>query len=110
MSELGLEYQKMHRQFLSIDASGLLDGKGLDQVDGEDEMFRELVHGEDNSQVLELLQMLCKSFHQVSERLLGDHLQGGIHNEAPAENLDREAASVPKTNARSERDFAIMDR
>ena len=113
MSELGLEYQRMHTQFLqwSSDASSLLEGIGLDQVDGEDEVFRELVHGEDgNPQVLELLQMLSQTFHQVSKRLLGDHLQGGIHSEAPAESLNRETASVPKTNARRERDFAIMDR
>ena len=69
------------------------------------------MHGEDgNPQVLELLQMLSQAFHQVSKRLLGDHLQGGIHSEDPAESLNRETASVPKTNARSECDFAIMDR
>lgn len=113
MSELGLEYQRMHSQFLqwSSDASSLLEGRGLDQADEEDEVFRELLHREDDTpKVLELLQMLSQAFYQVSQRLLGDHLEGGIHREAPPDSLNRETASVPKTNARSERDFAIMDR
>ena len=112
MSELGLEYQRMHKQFLdwSNDASDLLEGKGLEQVD-EDEVFHELVHSEDdNSQVLDLLQMLCRSFSLVLERLLGDHLQEGVYDKTLAEDLDNESATVPKTNARSERDFAVLDR
>ena len=54
----------MHTQFLywSNDASDLLEDKGLEQVDGEDEVLHELVHSEDDSsQVLDLLQMLCRS-------------------------------------------------
>ena len=102
----------MHKQFLdwSNDASDLLEGKGLEQVN-EDEVFHELVHSEDdNSQVLDLLQMLCRSFSLVSERLLGDHLQEGVYDKTLAEDLDNESATVPKTNARSERDFAVLDR
>ena len=103
----------MHSQFLlwSSDASSLLEGRVLDQADGKDEVFRELLHTEDDTpQVLELLQMLSQAFCQVSERLLGDHLEGGIHSEASPVSLNRKTASVLKTNARSERDFAIMDR
>ena len=103
----------MHKQFLdwSNDASDLLEGKGLEQVDDEDEVFHELVHSEDdNSQVLDLLQMLCRSFSLVLERLLGDHLQEGVYDKTLAEDLDNESATVPKTNARSERDFAVLDR
>lgn len=112
MSELGQEYQRMHKQLLdwSSDASSLLKGEGLEQVD-EDEVFHELMHSEDDSSlVLELLQMFCRSFSLVSERLLGDHLQEGIHAKAPAEDLNKQTATVPKTNSRSERDFAILDR
>ena len=103
----------MNKQFLdwSNDASDLLEGKGLEQVDDEDEVFHELVHSEDdNSQVLDLLQMLCRSFSLVSERLLGDHLQEGVYDKTLPEDLDNESATVPKTNARSERDFAVLDR
>lgn len=113
MSELGQEYQRMRTQFLdwSNDASNLLEGKGLEQVDDEDKMFHELVHsGDDSSQVLELLQMLCRSFSLVSEHLLGDHLQEGVYDKTLPEDLDNETATVPKTNARSECDFAILDR
>ena len=108
MSELGEEYQRMRTQFLDWlnDASNLLEGK----VDDEDKVFHELVHsGDDSLQVLELLQMLCRSFSLVSECLLGDHLQGG-YDKTLAEDLDNETATVPKTNARSECDFAILDR
>ena len=112
MSELGQEYQRMRTQFLDWlnDASNLLEGKGLEQVDDEDKVFHELVHsGDDSSQVLQLLQMLCRSFSLVSECLLGDHLQG-VYDKTLAEDLDNETATVRKTNGRSERDFAILDR
>ena len=54
--------------------------------------------------------MLCKSFSQVSERLLGDHLEGGLLSSTSPKDLDEVTATVPKTNARSERDFTILDR
>ena len=113
MSELGQEYQRMYRSLLkwSQDATDLLTGHGLDQLHGDDNVFQELISGEDDkSQVLELLQMLCKSFSQVSERLLGDHLEGGLFSSTCTKDLDEVTATVPKTNARSERDFAILDR
>ena len=108
MSELGLEYQRMHKQFLDWlnDASDPLEGKGLEQ-DDEDEVFHELVHSEDDSsQVLDLLQMLCRSFSLVS----GDHLEEGVYDKTLGEDLDNETATAPKTNAHSKRDFAILDR
>ena len=101
----------MNKQFLdwSNDASDLLEGKGLEQVD-EDEVFHELVHSEDgSSQVLDLLQILSTSFSLVLECLLGNHLEG-VYDKTLAEDLDNETATVPKTNTRSERDFAILDR
>ena len=113
MHELGQEYQRMYRSLLkwSQDATDLLTGRGLDHLHGDDNAFQELISGEDDkSQVLELLQMLCKSFKQVSERLLGDHLEGGLFSSTCTKDLDEVTATVPKTNARSERDFAILDR
>ena len=109
MSKLGKEYQRMHRCFLkwSGDASTLLT-EGLESVD-DDDVYRERVNPStrDESQdlVLELLQMICSSFISVSDRLLG-----GIYSEVSAQELDCETGCVPKTNARSERDFAILDR
>ena len=61
--------------------------------------------------VAELLQLLCRSFHLVGERLLGDHLQGVFDvSSSEASRLDDDTVTVPKTNARSERDFALQDR
>ena len=68
------------------------------------------MHSEDDSsQMLDLLQMLYRSFSLVSERLLGDHLEEGVYDKTLGEDLDNETATVPKTNARSKRDFAILD-
>ena len=103
----------MHQLFLkwSDDVSTLLDGRGLQVADDDDKVCQELLHNSDNKELLsELLKMLCKSFSLVSERLLGDHLQGGIYGEMPATMLDEETKDVPKTNCRSERDFAVLDR
>ena len=113
MSKLGKEYQRMYRCFLkwSGDASTLLT-EGLGSID-EDDVYRELMNPtSDESQdlLLELLQMICSSFVTVSDRLLGDHLEGGIHSEVSSQELDSDTGCVPKTNARSERDFAILDR
>ena len=113
MSELCLEYQRMYELFLewSDDVFTLLDGKGLEEVDTDDQICHELLQNIENKELLsELLQMLCKSFSLLSERLLGDHLRGGIYREIPAEDLDQESAAVPKTNCLSERDFAVLDR
>ena len=113
MSKLGKEYQRMYRCFLkwSGDASTLLT-EGLRSID-EDDVYRELMNPtSDESQdlPLELLQMICSSFIMVSDRLLGDHLEGGIHSEVSSQELDSDTGCVPKTNAKSERDFAILDR
>ena len=77
-------------------------------------MYRELINqsasGESQDLLLQLLQMICSSFITVSDRLLGDHLEGGIYSEVSAQEIDSETGCVPKTNARSERDFAVLDR
>ena len=111
LSKLGNEYQRMYRCFLkwSHDASTLLT-EGLENID-KDDVYRELsASGESQDLLLQLLQMICSSFITVSDRLLGDHLEGGIYSEVSAQELDSETGCVPKTNARSERDFAVLDR
>ena len=47
-----------------------------------------------------------RSFLLVTERMLEDHLPGGIHNQSSYV----ETKPVPKTNKVSERDFALLDR
>ena len=80
----------------------------------EDDVYKELINPSTSDGslelLLELLQMISGSFVTVSDRLLGDHLEGGIYSEVSAQELDSETESVPKANARSERDFAILDR
>lgn len=113
MSVLCVEYQNMQKQLQewSSDISSLLSGKGLKEIDTSESVCYELLHNIDNRELLsELLQMLCKSYSMVAERLLGDHMSDGVHGTAPAAMLDRETESVPKTNCRSERDFAVLDR
>ena len=53
--------------------------------------------------------MICSSFVTVSDRLLSDHLEGGIHSKNSAQELDSKTGCIPKTNARSEQGFAILD-
>lgn len=115
MSELGGAYQRIHRLFLkwSENAADLLRGKGLaDEIDHSDVVFAELLQRseEDDRLVGELLQMLCKSFWLISDRMLGDHLKDGIYSDMVPAVLDSETAKLPKTNVCSERDFALLDR
>ena len=114
-SEVSKEYQRL--QFLllqwSSDASPLLAGCGLSETGEDDEVCSELLkNDESDSVVTELLQLLCKSFQLAGERLLGDHLQGGMYDvsSSEAKRLDHDTVAVPKTSARSERDFAFLDR
>ena len=115
MSGLSKEYQRLQSLLLewSSDASPLLAGCGLSETSEDDEVCAELLKTDDSDTVVtELLQLLCKSFHLAGERLLGDHLQGGVYDVSSSEarRLDHDTVAVPKTNARSERDFALLDR
>ena len=115
MSELSRKYQQMKNLFLkwSYDATPLLAGCGLSETREDDEVCIELLRADEGDlMVKEILQMLCKSFCLVCERLLGDHLQGGIYdvNRKEAKKLDHDTAAMPKTNTCSERDFALLDR
>lgn len=96
----------------SADATPLLAGHGFSETK-EDEVCNELLKTDKNDpMVKEILQMLCQSFHLVCKHLLGDHLQGGIYDVSAkeAKKLDHDTCGIPKTNACSERDFALLDR
>ena len=47
-----------------------------------------LMTSEDDQAVRELLQMLCKTFGIVSERLLGDHIVDGTFSDMDSTTLD----------------------
>jgi hypothetical protein len=105
----------MHRLLLkwSENSADLLLGKGLaGEKDDSDCVFAELLQSndEDNQLVCELLQMLCKSFWLVADRMVGDHLEDGVFSEKSPATLNSETVNLPKTNACSERYFALLDR
>ena len=100
MSELGKVYQRMHRRLLhwSEDASDLLAGNGLQGETDRDCIFDELLqpNGEDNELICELLQMLCKSFWLVADRMLGDHLEDGVFSEMSSATLTARPLTYPR--------------
>lgn len=59
---------------------------------------------------IELLQLLFGVFFNTTQRLLVDHLPGGIYNSVTDSVLVEEVSAVPITNVAPERDFAILDR
>lgn len=58
---------------------------------------------------LEALQVVFKAFSITTQRLLTDHLPGGIYSAYYFELLEK-TASVPTTNVAPECDFAMLDR
>ena len=78
---------------------------------GEDDVQRQLFTSTLNdSMVQELLQMLFKSFVLTMQRILLDHLPGGVHHAVSDQNIVKETESVPTTNVNPERDLAVLDR
>ena len=105
---------RLHRLLLkwSKDPSELFVGKRLnEEIDENDCVFAKLLQTSENDQAVhELLQLLCKSFAIVSERLLGDHLVDGTFSDMDSAILDNETVNLPATNVCSERDFVLLDR
>ena len=60
--------------------------------------------------VQEVLQLLFKSFTLTVQRLLPDHLPGGVYHAVTDAAIIEETKSVPTTNLAPERDFAVLDR
>ena len=108
-------YTCMRDQFKvwSEDASSFLEGQTAlfdDTTIKHGEILDDLLmENSNNAIVQELLQVLFKSFYILCERLLVDHLPGGVHDK-PSEEKRCQTQSVPKTNTVSERDFAQLDR
>ena len=77
----------------------------------KDEVWSALVASNDVTDTLtvEALQILFNSFSITTQRLLIDHLPGGIYSSYD-NDLYEEVTSVPTTNVSPERDFAMLDR
>ncbi|XP_065191546.1 uncharacterized protein LOC135822664 [Sycon ciliatum] len=114
--EVGKYYTALSSKFddWAKDASDLLDGSARPFPDAKVstlcDVFTALVEPSEkyDAITLEILAYLCSTLASFSARLLVDHLPGGKYHSAPG--LAVETASVRKTNAVSERDFAQLDR
>ena len=87
-------------------------------VKGEESLFPELVHKDDQYNMLlqpneeidqstiQCLELIFGSFIVVSNQMLKDHLKGGKYAD-PSRELMIESKSTSATNAEAERDFGI---
>ncbi len=109
-------YTSMRDQFKewSEDATSFIEGKST--LFSESHLKKGAIfeclmaESEVDDLVPELLHVLFKSFYLLCERMLVDHLPGGVHQESRSREYEAETASVPNTNTVSERDFAQLDR
>ena len=77
----------------------------------EDEVWSVLTESnETDAMTQEALQLLFGSFSKTTQRLLLDHLPGGMFSSVTDSLMVEETASVPTTNVAPERDFAVLDR
>ena len=113
--EMSDTYSRMHTLFKrwGEDAQGVLNGEqGLfdDDRGGDDVVADKLFQSTMSDLIVqELLQLLFKSFTLTAERLLPDHLPGGVYNSTTDRTLIETTKSVPTTNVAPERDFAVLD-
>ena len=78
----------------------------------KDDVWNSLIEPNETLDVItiELLELLFGAFSITTQRLLVDHLEGGIYNSITDSVLVQEVSSVPTTNVAPERDFAVLDR
>ena len=95
-------YTQMRDRFKSCsnDATSFMEGESW-LFDGslikKDDIFHDLLANNSlDDTVLEILEVVFKSFYILCERLLIDHLPGGIHDQ-PTEEYRNQVKSVPKT-------------
>ena len=97
----------------SIDASDVVSAEAMlfpDYSPTQDAIFDSLVKPSDlDSTVQEILQFVFTSLLVLVNRLLVDHLPGGVLD-MPSKQLVTETKSVPNSNTISERDFTKLDR
>ena len=98
----------------SADSHTLLEGTACITNDipiHKDDVWSTLVASNDvtDTLTLEALQIIFGCFSMTTQRLLIDHLPGGIYSSLDSD-LFEEVASVPTANVSPERDFAMLDR
>lgn len=98
----------------SEDASSLIDGSTIcikDITIHQDNVWERLIQSDSSdAEAIEVLQLLFRAFSSTTERLLVNHLPGGVHHNVVDEDIIKETSSVPTTNISPERDFAVLDR
>jgi E1A/CREB-binding protein len=114
--DMGTYYTEMKTKFdsWSTDSRALAEGTACLSDDipiHKDDVWNVLVASNDliDTMTLEALQILFSAFSITTQRLLVDHLPGGIYSSFD-NDLYEEVASVPTTNMSPERDFAMLDR
>ena len=115
--QMSCVYSRIKAKFDNWSKDSHLMLQGIDLLEDctcvhKDEVWRELLDSDDATDVLtqELLQLLFEAFSKTTQRLLLDHLPGGLYNSVTDGLLVEETASVPTTNVAPERDFAVLDR
>ena len=114
--EMSSTYCEVKEKFdrWSEDASSLIDGSAIcirDASIHQDVVWEELIQpGSSDAATVEVLQLLFRAFSATTQRLLIDHLPGGVHHDVVDEDTIQETSSVPTTNVSPERDFAVLDR
>ena len=114
--EMSDTYCKMRSKFekWSKDAQAVMDNEDLlfpDFTNKDDPVARALFQSsQDDVMTQEILQLLFQSFVITLQRLVVDHLPGGVHNSVVDPQIIQETKSVPNTNVTPERDFAVLDR
>ena len=114
--KMGDIYCKMKDKFdlWSDDPHGVVEGTAI-LVDGmivhQDDVWSALCSSNDTDVLTqEILQLLFCAFSRTTQRLLLDHLPGGVYYSCEDTVIMSETASVPYTNVAPERDFAMLDR
>ena len=109
-------YSKMKNKFeiWSKDAQVVMDNEDLlfaDFTNNDDPVAKVLFQPSQNDVMTqEILQLLFQSFATTLQRLVIDHLPGGIYHSVVDPQIIKETKSVPKTNVTPKRDFAVLDR
>uniref|UniRef100_A0A1X7UCF4 Uncharacterized protein n=1 Tax=Amphimedon queenslandica TaxID=400682 RepID=A0A1X7UCF4_AMPQE len=114
--DLGLYYTEIKARFdlWSGDCHTFVEGTACITNDiriHKDDVWSTLVASNNvtDTLTLEALQIIFGCFSMTTQRLLIDHLPGGIYSSFDSD-LFEEKASVPMTNVSPQRDFAMLDR
>ena len=115
---LGSTYCRMKEKFdvWSENSEELLEGNAVLEQDmvlyvHVDEVWDALLEPhESDVMVQEVLQLIFRAFSLTCQRLLVDHLPGGVFHSVTDPVIVQETAGVPVTNVSPERDFAVLDR